>query len=185
MIGVVGLPILPNQPEKSGRFPCEACPCGCSSAEYCWDKCCCFSDTEKLKWAFENDVSPPEFLIARVGQAKANLVKFASHAGPAACCCCSGSASDKTEPSCSLEPRPQGPHLAKTQSTDAPSLRIVLLEDAARCHGIDMVWSLLSSVTVDSPSPLVAKLMPPFLYYLLIGNERANSVTQCPDPPVP
>lgn len=42
------------------------CPCGCSSAESCWNSCCCHTDIEKLAWARKNSVRPPEFLAKRV-----------------------------------------------------------------------------------------------------------------------
>ncbi len=55
-----------NLPEKdsSEPFPCQNRPCGCRSAEQCWKKCCCFSDTQKVAWAKANKVKVPEFVLA-------------------------------------------------------------------------------------------------------------------------
>lgn len=50
--------------DHDSRYPCENHPCGCQSAEQCWRSCCCFSNAEKLAWARENGVTPPDFVIA-------------------------------------------------------------------------------------------------------------------------
>lgn len=44
---------------SSVRYPCEACGCGCASAEECWTACCCHTLHERLVWAIENGVMPP------------------------------------------------------------------------------------------------------------------------------
>lgn len=67
LISMIGVP-LPVPPAKNlkERFPCENCPCSCSTAAACWDNCCCKTDEEKLVWAEQNGVKPPEFLVRRV-----------------------------------------------------------------------------------------------------------------------
>lgn len=60
------LPALPRlsdaakRAETAERFPCEACPCGCGTAEYCWKSCCCHTLAQRIAWADRNDVRPPE-----------------------------------------------------------------------------------------------------------------------------
>lgn len=56
--------------DRSAPFPCRDRPCGCRSAEQCWKRCCCFSNSEKLAWAKANAVSAPGY----VAQAAANEV---------------------------------------------------------------------------------------------------------------
>ncbi len=46
------------------RFPCETCPCGCATADYCWKKCCCHSLAARLAWARREGVRPPQHAIA-------------------------------------------------------------------------------------------------------------------------
>lgn len=44
----------------SERFACEDCGCGCASAMECWTHCCCHTPEERLAWALERGVMPPE-----------------------------------------------------------------------------------------------------------------------------
>lgn len=76
---MVGVP-LPNLRPKdlTERFPCERCACGCKSAAHCWDKCCCFTDEEKLDWAEKNRVQAPKFLADRVAYSRKVKVKSAT-----------------------------------------------------------------------------------------------------------
>ena len=66
--GLVGLLVLAlasvglmirGGPRKDERHPCESCRCGCGSAVECWTNCCCFSPTERARWALVNDVPIP------------------------------------------------------------------------------------------------------------------------------
>ena len=52
-------------PEKdqSQPFPCQNRPCGCTSAEQCWRQCCCFTNAQKVAWARENGVTPPDYVV--------------------------------------------------------------------------------------------------------------------------
>jgi hypothetical protein len=63
------LPIAPLaqttlEKDQSEPFPCQNRPCGCRSAEECWKKCCCFTDTQKVAWAKVNKVKLPDFVFA-------------------------------------------------------------------------------------------------------------------------
>lgn len=42
------------------RYPCEATGCGCAGARQCWTVCRCHTLRERLVWAIENGVLPPE-----------------------------------------------------------------------------------------------------------------------------
>jgi hypothetical protein len=50
--------------DHSTPFPCMDSPCGCKDAEQCWRHCCCHTLTERLAWARENGVTPPEYALA-------------------------------------------------------------------------------------------------------------------------
>jgi len=185
VVGSVGLPITLSR-EKTGRFPCENCPCGCVSADFCWNKCCCHSDVEKLRWARENGIQAPAFLIARVGQPDVSLASNTSP--PRSCYGCSRVATavvDETT-SGSGAVKCDGLIASSTTATDAPTtLRWVLLEDAAKCRGIELIWSLLSSVVVGVRPVSHARAEPRFLGLLPLLDEFPNSSNPCPDPPVP
>lgn len=65
------------------------------------------------------------------------------------------------------------------------SIRLVRLQDAAKCHGIDMVWSLFSSVVLDFQAFELNLSPPPLLFRLSLYDEQASMVSLCPEPPVP
>ncbi|WP_417746488.1 hypothetical protein [Rosistilla oblonga] len=179
--GMIGLPTYAPVPEKTGRFPCEACSCGCSSAEFCWDKCCCHSDVEKLQWAAENDVQPPEFLIARVQRAAVEAVASKVALSAKSCCCSASSGSQ-------CEPKPQAAASATATATatvKSPTLRIVRLEDAARCRGIDSFWNVLSSVVVEIVPATFALPTPPLLFWTAIDDQFAHPLRFAPAQPYP
>src|SRR5438445_841636 len=58
----VGVP-LPSLAHKdhSQPFPCQDHPCGCHTAEQCWQHCCCFSPEERFAWAEAHHVEPPAY----------------------------------------------------------------------------------------------------------------------------
>lgn len=56
---------LPTLPKDASRpFPCQSRPCGCRSAEQCWKKCCCFTNSQKVAWAKAHEVELPQSVIA-------------------------------------------------------------------------------------------------------------------------
>jgi hypothetical protein len=177
-VGMIGLPLSAPGPEKTGRFPCEDCPCGCSSADFCWDKCCCHSDAEKLQWAARNNVQPPEFLVARAASASPTFTRLRTTKDKppeATCCCCSKEAAS----TCDL-PESADEFVSKTTRR-----RLIRLEDAARCHGIELLWTLFSQVLVEEPQLSAAKTDEHLLFCLAIQDDRLFSRAICPDPPVP
>ncbi|MFG0254794.1 MAG: hypothetical protein ACF787_06815 [Rhodopirellula sp. JB053] len=189
IVGIVGLPLTAPRPSTTERFPCENCPCGCATAEFCWDKCCCHTDAEKLAWAAENGVQPPAFLIARVQQSSApanTVARSDSQQKTASCCCCCS----ENAPSCDTagDTNEASENAANTPAASddvESSVRLVLLEDAARCRGIDMIWSIFSEAVIESPPVTVASTTPWLLFLLAIENDCVASRTLCPDPPVP
>ncbi len=63
------LPLSPVAQTNSGKdtsqpFPCQNRPCGCRSAEQCWKKCCCFTNSQKVAWAKANGVELPNYVLA-------------------------------------------------------------------------------------------------------------------------
>lgn len=46
--------------DRSRPFPCQDRPCGCRSAEQCWQRCCCFTREQKLAWVQRHAVRVPE-----------------------------------------------------------------------------------------------------------------------------
>lgn len=163
----------PAGPQRAERFPCEHCSCGCPSAEYCWDQCCCYSDQQKLRWAEKSGVTPPEFLIARV--AKSSEMVAASNSRT--CCCASESASDCSSPA--TEDATVEASVGRTDRVAA-----ILMWKAAKCHGIKQIWSLLAAVYVGGNDTLCGNT-PPCLEWITIVDRLGISRPRLPDPPVP
>lgn len=192
--GMCGLPLHAPSRDKQGRFPCEDCPCGCATADYCWDKCCCHSDSEKLRWARDNGVRPPDFLVARASCSSKNTV--------ASCCCAAKvSLAKRPEAQSELDPKPgldtapgseqsiasqpRAPKAASAKESGSPVNRIVLLEDAAKCRGISWSWLTMGTAIVPSIGTDLILRVPFFLYRMNLQNDHASSTADPPEPPVP
>lgn len=68
---------------------------------------------------------------------------------------------------------------------DRPGLRLVLLEDAARCRGIEIVWSIFAESVVEVRSIEMPQDPPLHLFTYAIVNDRAIPRLICPEPPIP
>ena len=199
LVGMVGLPVRGPAPEKEGRFPCEHHLCGCSTAEQCWDQCCCYSDAEKLSWAAANGISPPAFLTERVASAHEPLAapgqsnRRGRVLGAKRRCCSAGESVRKPpasyqaragigkgEPECG-EVQPAADERGKLKL----SLTLIRLESVAKCRGIDVVWAKLFGMAVVTGGRPWAKPEPPLLGRLRPVDESALTIFLTLDPPVP
>lgn len=188
-VGLFGMPLPRQTVQKTGRFPCEDCPCGCSTAEYCWDKCCCHTDAEKLQWAADHGVDAPAFLVQRIQDAGSDvrLLQISPATGKtSACCCCKPSnVGEPTSPSltCAVETT-DGDSAPSSETTVAPR-RMVLLVDAARCRGIELAWSIFGQASVDTGKTLFVAPLPPVVSILAVEDDRCDGRSMQPEPPVP
>ena len=176
LVAIVGVP-MPAKTRQLGDepYPCQGCACGCSSAAHCWDRCCCHSDVEKLAWASEHNVIPPVFLVERVAKQQAASVAIA---GVTKSCCVSHQAC------CSAKQTVV--ETSETQDADAVAvMTIVRLEDAAQCRGMQLVWTLLSSMVIGLAQPRNVRPEPLLICWLRVTSDRATSLVAAIDPPVP
>ena len=73
LFGSTGVPVVTRvAKDRSQPFPCQDNPCGCSSADECWHHCCCNTNRQKVAWASEHGVTPPDFVIAAAEQEQAS-----------------------------------------------------------------------------------------------------------------
>src|SRR3954447_2511965 len=94
IVTAAGIPLPAGDlARKSGEFfPCSGCACGCASAEQCWRSCCCHSLAERMEWAREHNVRPPEYAIAAAQRARIDLAWLVEPTGAgskslsASCC---------------------------------------------------------------------------------------------------
>lgn len=182
LTGFIVFPSLAtSRGQLSERFPCEDCPCGCSTAEHCWDKCCCHTDREKLAWADRNGVTPPDFLIARVEKSEQAI---ASAIKPA-CCHCGKSEAGTCEASSSTEFADSSDEDSSDEdSIGTSATKVILLWKAAECRGIQSLWTMLATVYV-APANHSRIIDLPFVGWVASFDERATSRHTPPDPPVP
>ncbi|SMP63899.1 hypothetical protein SAMN06265222_108147 [Neorhodopirellula lusitana] len=195
-VGMIGFPISPQllakrAADSSERFPCESCPCGCVTAEFCWDKCCCHSDEEKLRWAEVNGVQPPAFLVDRVAAQK--LASGNTVAGPASgassettgsppaasCCCCQSKPESQV-----CQPAASSSTEAAADESNVAAFRLIQLESVAQCRGIKLIWSLLSEVILPGSGGVVA-VSPRVVARMSVIDEMPAEVFLPVDPPVP
>src|SRR5689334_21846051 len=72
--GAMGLPVpqvVFTAKDRRQPFPCLDRRCGCMSADQCWRGCCCFTNREKVAWAAQRGVTPPEFVVRLAARERA------------------------------------------------------------------------------------------------------------------
>jgi hypothetical protein len=149
--------------DTSTPFPCMDSPCGCRTAEHCWHNCCCHTLAERIEWARENHVRPPDDVLA---EAKVEGIEWKDEedTGPFdACVACH-----------------DHKHGAKEQT--APERGIVLIK-ALECQGLGGEW--LTSVVSLPPPPVVAWHMQssPPAPVATIAEVGTSFAAQPPTPP--
>lgn len=174
--GSLGIPVIPVvHKDRSVPFPCQDRACACRDARACWGSCCCMSDQEKLAWAREHGLEPPQ-------DAKISL---AARRPAAACGSCCTSKPNKTEvchesasKTCAVAPE------AAASCDDDQAPHMVLLTAQNHCQGYSS-WLLLWSSALIEPPPADWALdtTPPAL--LVTRNDRASVLFERPPTPPP
>jgi hypothetical protein len=192
VVVAAGIPLpTVSRPAKSGElFPCATSGCSCDSAEKCWRSCCCHTLAERLAWADQNGVTPPDFALAEAAKAgldsrgnplTAKVIRVAVASKPVVaktCCqskhtCCESSAT--THSSCRSK--------SDVNKQDESASFIVAFR-ALGCHGQSLnglaaVPTLISvELNLSDQLPLVAWLGPH-------SSAVAGGVAPVPTPPPP
>jgi hypothetical protein len=119
--------------DQSQPFPCQSRPCGCRSAEQCWKKCCCFTNSQKVAWAKANAVELPDYVLAAAEKESAAkkkpcaLCSKAKENGPTAKC-------DESITTARNEQQTATPQIPKVTARTRTS-KWVLTVYAAECQG--------------------------------------------------
>ncbi len=206
IVCIVGLPVPPSVRKNASQealFPCIDSPCGCSTAEQCWDHCCCYSDAQKIAWAKKHHVTPPAFVLAR--HAAASIAAARSSAGSASDSCCSVKKA-KSSPSCRQAEGQAcekivisdlgqrgccGKNTEKSPKTEEPTAertagsRVVFWTALQRCRGIDLAWTLLHTGWIPLQQDQILIPEPLLIGFLLLEDSDSESIFYSPDPPVP
>lgn len=127
--------------KSSAPYPCQHHACGCNP-DGCWRDCCCMSHQEKLAWARENGVTPPEFVVfAAKREAAQQLAAAHDHEcrhGEATSACCSTSGA-----CCSAETQLSEQEPAHADQREDSSSKATLMFLALRCRGVSVSVSML------------------------------------------
>ncbi len=162
---------VPNVPspgkDQSEPFPCQNRPCGCASAEQCWKQCCCFTNAEKVVWARENGVTPPDNVVkaARAESSeKISKADVSSRETRSLCktppadaesndkrCCESRAAKSCCGTGGCHEPRARTTNKARaTDKASSEAPRYVIGFEAMKCRGQGVFWNSLPWAVIPS-----------------------------------
>ena len=180
--------------DRSRPFPCMNSPCGCGSAEQCFESCCCHTPSERLAWARRHGLGAAvtDALERRVAAA---VIPAAPDAGrPAGGSCCSSAAASApadAESCCDTGPAEATPGPAAAQgsrdeaSSAAPAVGVtgVTLRAMLACQGLLTQWL---SVSGSLPPPRVdgeERLLP--VGVIDVRDVLVPSPAGAPEPPPP
>lgn len=170
LVGSLGIPVLVNPEQDFSRpFPCMHHRCGCGSAESCWQGCCCMTLSQKLAWAKEHGITPPDYALAAAEQDICGINDGVD--SPTTCSSCS-----KHQQTCQTEAAGDGHSL---------ELGLVKIDDYNRCNGLASIWltighALLPKVEANLPR---SEAVP--TAWARVASQSAESLTLSPATPPP
>jgi hypothetical protein len=145
-----------ENPVGSTPFPCQDHHCGCRSADRCWRSCCCMSTQEKLAWAKEHGVAPPEYVVAAAKSETTAASSFFRQSAEVRTCCSSKQGRAVANRDADLSGQKPSvvcrPH-AKVRAIQraARPFTWVLSIDAQKCQGLATLWVATGAVLPPPP----------------------------------
>jgi hypothetical protein len=174
IVTAAGVPLpLTARPAKTGEaYPCAGGACGCRSAQQCWRSCCCHTLAERLDWARQHGVRPPDDAIAaavRSGLDVAWLQNPLKSKNLCAKTCCASKA-NSTARCCQTVASKKQPktskgggcaHCATTPAapSDNNGDNQFVVWRAMKCHGNSLNWLAAGPVLIDI-RPSIAHQLP-------------------------
>lgn len=129
---------IPCGKDLSRPFPCMHSRCGCQNADQCWQSCCCHTASQRLAWAAEHGVTPPDYVQTLARQAEPAVKKS---------CCSSAAKAAPTTSSCCAS---HAEYAACADQRDAQPEHRVSFIQALRCRGLSANWiGMAPSVVTD------------------------------------
>jgi hypothetical protein len=143
LVGSAGVPTVTRvAKDRSQPFPCQDNPCGCASADECWHHCCCHTNREKVAWAQEHGVTPPDFVVAAAEKEE--------HSAERTCCThhhcekCAAKAAAQHDDVCAAPQDSTDQKVAQENSGKSSlKFRLVLVDFARHCRSLPQFWSLI------------------------------------------
>lgn len=191
LVALIGLPVPQSSHAASdSAYPCQHGRCGCATADQCWRSCCCHTLEQRVAWAREHGVTPPDFVLKQLAE-KASIATESQHGS---CCedstaresCCAADApkvaasSKGPENACCSDANTHSP----SEQPAAPATPWVTLIDAAKCQGLQSLWIALGAV-ISPPAKVdfVCELAP--AGFVSPALQMRYEVSFSPSPPVP
>jgi hypothetical protein len=157
------LPAAPVVKDLSQPFPCMNNPCGCASAEACWSGCCCTTLAERIAWAREHGVQPPDYVRDQVERFEED-------------------GCDPNAPDC---PHCKKRHHRPTAAAKPHCLRWVLGIAARRCRGEGPMAFFADTPSLVPAGPILIDVSRPCIARITLSSERQSTVTHPPPSPPP
>jgi hypothetical protein len=137
VVSSLGVPLpVPMLRHANELYPCAQCGCGCTDAETCWRKCCCYTNEQKLAWAERHGVTPPGFVIAAAARERASASKHQACCESAVC-----HSTDCRRPCCAHRESASCCQAASAPRETKSSRSFVLGISALRCRGLSLTVS--------------------------------------------
>jgi hypothetical protein len=182
----IPIPVARNTDQP---YPCMNHPCGCASAEQCWRHCCCTTLEQRLAWARENHVTPPDYALAEARDHGINWETYCKvGADRESHLCRDGEA---VSPNCCQHSHAESKCCATKHESSkhgdsrhvSPPLGVVWLE-ALACSGCDQNWLGLS---IALPPPAEVRwIAPANVVELVVATPlQFSSISFAPPTPPP
>lgn len=154
-----------TQTEKdlSSPFPCQHRACGCKSAEQCWKKCCCFSNSQKLAWAEANQVAAPSYVAVAAAKERSDSAcqsaVCCTQSGNKKCAACQTRSRELPVRACcrSTECAEVTRNAVQNSSNEVPQTRLILSVFWHKCQGQGWFWNSLPWAIVVEHDELISR----------------------------
>ena len=171
LAGTLGVPVLVDSRRDLSRpFPCMHHRCGCGSADSCWHGCCCMSLAQKLAWAKENGVTPPDYALAPAEEEVCAL--HDEHDSPQGCSSCSSKNG-----------------VCKTEAADdndhSVELGLIKIEDFRRCNGLASLWLTIGCALPPKIETKMQRYDAAPSDWVRVASQSAESLALSPATPPP
>lgn len=135
LAGSAGVPVVSRvAKDRSQPFPCQDNPCGCASADECWHHCCCHTNREKVAWAHEHGVTPPDFVVAAAEKEEQSATQT----------CCTHHHCEKCAAKAAAH-HDEASSPKQAVAKDSVKIRLVLVDLARHCRSLPQFWMLVSA----------------------------------------
>lgn len=159
----LGIPVIIEPAKDISRpYPCMHHRCGCASAEACWQGCCCLTRDQKLAWAKQHGITPPDDLPQKV------LVQKAK----ASCGSC-----------CQADPKTPAVQVASEKT--GWSVGLVLSAEFRHCQGLSSLWLTLGHALPPQVETGAARFRLAPGSWLRVASHSAESLALAPATPPP